>query len=176
MELPTSPITPSPNPKAFWQHNRDTSSCQIDIGVITEQPIGTQKSVYKTVTQCILACMTLFILASTFALGIFSVPIEKSATQHDLDDVWEVAMGLIHFGSAPVAVVASIFLDRFSYFSKTVRIRILCATSSITLLSLTVSSLGISARNSTVIIASTGMYAFPLAISKFRPFSCYKGI
>lgn len=195
MEIPASPVTPSPPPKPIWQHNpnasscqidtgvitersiltqtkynRDTSSCQIDIGVLSERPIVNQKVENKTVAQCILACMTLFILASTFALGIFTVPIEKSTTQHDLDDVWEVAMGLIHFGSAPVAVVASVFLDRFSYFSKTIRIRILCATSSITLLSLTISSIGISAHNPTIIITSTGMYAFPLAISKFYLF------
>lgn len=106
-------------------------------------------------------------MASTFTLGIFSVPVERSATiPHALDDVWQISMGVIHFASAPIAITASLFLDSFHSLSKTMRVRSLCLASTVGFSFLMMASFAVSMQSASLIVFSVGMYAFPLAISK----------
>lgn len=123
-----------------------------------------------------LACVIMLVAGSTFALGVFTVVVEEKANPpHSLNGVWETAMGLMHFASAPIMIATGIYLDNGKndvasvsqqpwHLFKTGRVRILCIISTFSFASLGVATYGAANSVAWALYFGVGMQAFPLAI------------
>lgn len=131
-------------------------------------PPDTNVFTITALLQCTLCCFQLFIVGSTFSLSVFTVPVEQSANPAaSLDGVWATSMGLIHFLSAPVTILASVFLEEYPSLSPSARLCVLHSVTSISLAIFSLSAFAV-ALNSTILIAlSVCLFACPLAISTF---------
>lgn len=118
------------------------------------------------VFQCMLGCSLLFIAGASFALGTFTVPVERSAPDGNLDGIWEISLGFVHFVSAVVSVATSIFLSSVPPHKRFRRMRALLVLSAAGTMSLTAASRAVATQSRALIIPAVSIYALPLAISK----------
>lgn len=126
----------------------------------------TVNSNYTAILQCAVSCIRLFLVGSTYALGVFTLPVENSVSPSDaLDGVWQSSMGLVHFLSAAISIACAFLLsDGVSTSASHVRfVDILAAVSFVTF---SVSAYAISIPSPLLLVASVSMFAVPFATRK----------
>lgn len=111
--------------------------------------------------QVMLAAVLMFATGATFSLGVFTVPIEQSALKdHAFDSVWPLGMGLMHFLSAPVMLIAGLVLDN----ATTQSIRSLSFTSACAASMLALAAPGIKLTSPSLIATAAAVQAVPLGV------------
>lgn len=130
------------------------------------------KTDYSKIIQGALALWQLFLVGSTFSIGVFVPSVEGSARpQHALDDIWETGMGAMHFLCGPVMIAATVFLTAEKHSvsrmlkSKTVRARLLAFITLLAYFSLVFSAHGIRTVSRIAVFTGVALQAVPLAIS-----------
>lgn len=118
--------------------------------------------------QSALACISIFVAGSSFALGAFTVSVERAArVPGALDGVWEIGLGFVHISSAFVSIASSIFLSALPPHERFPRVRILLVLSFLGVFSIALASVAVLFQNPLLLIAAVCPFALPLSISMF---------
>lgn len=130
----------------------------------------------KSVFQIALACALQFLSGSTFALGVFSDAIQRSAHPlHVLDDVWGSSIGKMNVASTLVMLVAALYLSRSKTASRIpgensstlTCIRGQSFLASVGFAALFLAGYGVSISSRFLVTLGIVMQAFPLSICKW---------
>lgn len=130
-------------------------------------PISSQdtSSNKAKIIQVSAALILMFITGSTFALGVFTVPVEMSIGQQGSQDAaWPLGMGLMHLLSAPTLIIAGLIIDSAQRKGQNTPIRALSAVSATCFAMLSVSASGLSTKVRWVVIAGVGAQSVPLGV------------
>lgn len=132
--------------------------------------------------------MLLLACGSALSLGIFVVPVELSASQPDsLKGVWQTAMGALHFLSAPLMIIASIFLhggctdpreqlNAPFFATRTMRARFLVFFAALGYAAFSISGVGVLRSSVGLITLGVASQAIPFGIcmSVFHSGKCFR--
>lgn len=112
--------------------------------------------------QTVLSAILSFVNGATFSVGIFAVSVQSSSKLHALDGVWESALGYVHLFSAPIMVLAGVYLSQGQ--SRTRSLRHLSALGAAGFALVALSALTVRSQSALATSSVLSFLALPLGI------------